>query len=71
MKGNDWLLLGTETTGTTPPMFVVAIAAQRMRGWERMGEPFRRLLNQNRDVPPLDHARFHQTVHAFRPVRSG
>jgi hypothetical protein len=31
---------------------VVEIAAQRMCGWKRAGEPFRRLLNQNRDIPP-------------------
>jgi DNA polymerase-3 subunit epsilon len=52
VKDTDWLLIDTETTGMTPPVFVVDIAAQRMRGWERMGEPFRRLLNQNRDIPP-------------------
>ena len=28
------------------------IAAQRMRGWERVGEPFRRLLNHNKDISP-------------------
>src|SRR5713226_6783624 len=27
------------------------LAAQRMRGWERDGEPFRKLLNQNANVP--------------------
>ena len=52
MHGADWLLIDTETTGFTPPVFVVDIAAQRMRGWERMGEPFRRLLNHNKDIPP-------------------
>ncbi len=52
MHGTDWILLDTETTGITAPVFVVDIAAQRMRGWERMGEPFRRLLNHNRDIPP-------------------
>jgi len=50
MYGTDWLLLDTETTGITPPVSVVDIAAQRMRGWERMGEPFRRLLNHNKDI---------------------
>jgi DNA polymerase-3 subunit epsilon len=52
MDDTNWLLIDTETTGTTQPVFVVDIAAQRMRGWERVGEPFRRLLNQNRDIPP-------------------
>jgi DNA polymerase-3 subunit epsilon len=47
-----WLLLDTETTGFTAPVFVVEIGAQRMRGWEPDGEPFRKLLNQNCDIPP-------------------
>jgi DNA polymerase-3 subunit epsilon len=52
MNDRNWLLIDIETTGITQPVFVVDIAAQRMRGWERVGEPFRRLLNQNRDIPP-------------------
>ena len=51
MHGTDWLLIDTETTGTTQPIFVVEIAAQRMRGWERIGESFRRLINHNKDIP--------------------
>jgi len=50
MDITEWLLIDTETTGITQPVFVVDIAAQRMRGWERVGAPFRRLLNQNRDI---------------------
>jgi DNA polymerase-3 subunit epsilon len=53
-----WILLDTETTGLKPPIFVVELAAQRMRGWEPEGPPFRRLLNQNRDIPP-EAARVH------------
>ena len=52
MHGTDWLLLDTETTGITQPVFVVDIAAQRMRGWKRIGEPFRRLLNHNKAISP-------------------
>ena len=52
MHGTDWLLLDTETTGFARPIFVVDIAAQRMRGWTRIGEPFRCLLNHNKDIPP-------------------
>ena len=51
MHGTDWLLIDTETTGTTQPIFVVEIAAQRMRGWERIGESFHRLVNHNKDIP--------------------
>jgi DNA polymerase-3 subunit epsilon len=51
MHGTDWLLIDTETTGTTQSIFVVEIAAQRMRGWERIGESFHRLINHNKDIP--------------------
>ncbi len=51
MNRTSWLLLDTETTGSTAPVFVVELAAQRMRGWEREGEPFRKLLNHNADIP--------------------
>lgn len=40
-----WILLDTETTGFARPVFAVDIAAQKMCGWERDGEPFRRMLN--------------------------
>ncbi len=51
MKDTEWILLDTETTGYDVPVFVVEIAAQKMRGWELLGEPFRKLLNQNCDIP--------------------
>jgi len=46
-----WILLDTETTGLAAPIFTVELAAQRMRGWQTDGEPFRKLLNQNANVP--------------------
>lgn len=51
MKNTNWILLDTETTGLAAPIFVVELAAQRMRGWEADGEPFQKLLNQNQDIP--------------------
>src|ERR1035441_5619892 len=51
MKTAHWLLLDTETTGVSAPVFVVELAAQRMRDWQPDGEPFRKLLNQNADIP--------------------
>jgi DNA polymerase III epsilon subunit-like protein len=51
MNNISWLVLDTETTGLSAPIFVVELAAQRMRGWEPDGEPFRKLLNQNADIP--------------------
>ena len=47
-----WILIDTETTGFTTPIFTVEIAAQKMQGWSRVGPSFRRLLNQNADIPP-------------------
>jgi DNA polymerase III alpha subunit (gram-positive type) len=52
MKLNTpWIILDTETTGFTKPIFAVDLAAQKMQGWERDGEPFRRLLNHGREIP--------------------
>ena len=58
MKDTPWILIDTETTGIRPPIFVVEIGAQRMRGWEPEGPPLQRLLNQSRDIPP-EAARVH------------
>jgi DNA polymerase III epsilon subunit-like protein len=52
MNNKLWVLLDTETTGFASPIFVVELAGQRMRGWYPDGEPFRKLLNQNQDIPP-------------------
>jgi DNA polymerase III epsilon subunit-like protein len=51
MNTTKWILLDTETTGLAAPIFVVELAAQRMRGWSAEGEPFRKLLNQNQEIP--------------------
>jgi DNA polymerase-3 subunit epsilon len=64
MHGIDWLLIDIETTGTTQPIFVVEIAAQRMRGWERIGESFHRLINHNKDIP-VAASRAHDTRAKF------
>ena len=58
MENTDWFLIDTETTGLSAPIFVVELAAQKMRGWEPQGALFRRLLNQNADIPP-DASRVH------------
>jgi len=47
----NWLIIDTETTGFIAPIFVVELAAQKMRGWKPDGPSFRRLLNQNADIP--------------------
>ncbi len=58
MDSTSWVIIDTETTGLHRPIFVVEIAAQRMRGWMRDGPPFRRLLNHGTDIPP-EAARVH------------
>ncbi len=58
MLNANWILLDTETTGLAAPIYVVEVGAQKMRGWEPLGEPLRKLLNQNRDIPP-EAARVH------------
>lgn len=52
MNNTNWVLIDTETNGLAAPIYVVEIGAQKMRGWEPEGPPFRRLLNQNVDIPP-------------------
>ncbi len=44
-QSTAWILLDKETTGFARPVFAVDIAAQKMCGWEKVGEPFRRMLN--------------------------
>ncbi len=48
----SWILIDTETNGISDPIFVVDIAAQRMSGWEPVGDPYQVLINQNIDIPP-------------------
>jgi len=52
MNKTEWILLDTEVNGIKDPIYVVELAAQRMRGWLPHGKPFRRLLNHNTDIPP-------------------
>lgn len=52
MRNTDWILLDTETNGVKAPIYVVELAAQRMRGWEPDGEPFQRMLNHGIEIPP-------------------
>jgi DNA polymerase III epsilon subunit-like protein len=52
MNGAEWVMLDTETNGLAPPIAVVELGAQLMRGWEPVGAPFRFLLNQNAEISP-------------------
>ena len=51
MNDAPWVLVNTETAALRAPIPVLAIGAQRMRGWEPDGPPFQRRLDRNRDVP--------------------
>lgn len=48
----SWVVVDTETTGFTKPIFVVEIGAQRMKGCLPDGPPFRRIINHGTDIPP-------------------
>lgn len=52
MDKTSWYIIDTETTGLRSPIFVVELGAQRMRGWEPDGPPFRRLINHGTNIPP-------------------
>ena len=51
MSRNSWVLIDTETTGLTAPVFVVDLAAQKMSGWEPVGPVFRKMINHGVDIP--------------------
>ena len=52
MQDESWLIVDTETDGVWSPIHAVEIAAQRMRGWRREGEPFQVLLNHDVPIDP-------------------
>lgn len=56
MRSEEWLIVDTETNGLYPPICTVEIAAQRMRGWAPVGEPFRVLLNHDVHIDPMAEA---------------
>ena len=60
MTREEWLIVDTETNGLYEPVCAVEIAAQRMRGWEPVGEPFRVLLNHEVHIDPVA-----QAVHGY------
>jgi hypothetical protein len=51
-QNTEWLIVDTETDGLYEPIHIVEIAAQRMRGWYPIGEPFRVLLNHDIPISP-------------------
>src|ERR1017187_8233405 len=51
MKDTNWILVDTETDGLFKPIHIVEIAAQRMCGWEPVGNPFQVFLNHDVPIP--------------------
>src|SRR5260221_7372375 len=49
----EWVILDTETDGFDYPIHIVEIAAQRMRGTEKHGEPLRVFLNHDIPIPAV------------------
>jgi DNA polymerase III epsilon subunit-like protein len=75
MRDEPWLIVDTETNGLLQPIYVVEIAAQRMRGWEADGEPFRVLLNHDVPIDPgaeavHGYSREYLRLHGEDPVRA-
>ena len=52
LDNTEWIILDTETTGLYDPIYIIEIAAQRMRGWDPAGDPFHAYLNHGVPVPP-------------------
>jgi DNA polymerase III epsilon subunit-like protein len=47
-----WILFDTETNDLAKPIYALDLAAQKMRGWKKSGNPFRLLLNHGCEIPP-------------------
>src|SRR5687768_17138956 len=52
MRTTEWVLLDTETSGLSQPIYCVEVAAQRMKGISPDGPPFRALLNHDVNIEP-------------------
>ena len=59
-RETSWVIVDTETTGIRAPIYAVEIAAQKMRGWQRDGAPFRVLLNHDVQIEPQA-----QAIHGY------
>ena len=47
----NWVIIDVETDGIAAPIHVVEVAAQKMLGWEKMGDIFIRLIDHGIDIP--------------------
>jgi hypothetical protein len=51
MENAEWIIFETLAAGRGSPVHLVELCAQRMRGWQPWGPPFRRLLRPVADFP--------------------
>jgi DNA polymerase-3 subunit epsilon len=51
MENAEWIIFDTLVAGRGSPVHLVELCAQRMRGWQPWGPPFRRLLRPVADFP--------------------
>ena len=51
MKGLDWIVIDTETTGLVDPIYILEIYGQRMRNWKPIGPSFHAYLNHKVRIP--------------------
>ncbi len=49
---NEWVIIDTETDGLYYPVHVVEVAAQRMRGFEPVGDSFQAFIDHGVEIPP-------------------
>lgn len=59
-----WVMIDTETTGIYPPVYVIEIAAQKMRGFKAKGKPFHAFLNHSVRIP-LEATAVHGITQSF------
>lgn len=74
-ESERWIVVDTETTGLRSPVYPVEIGAQRMRGWEPDGEPFRVLINFDVPIEPAaerihGYSREYLREHGLPPVEA-
>lgn len=51
-KGQEWVLLDTETTGIIDPIYILEIYGQKMKGLTPVGNPLHLFINHKIPIPP-------------------
>ena len=51
MKGLEWIVIDTETTGLGKPIYILEIYGQRMRNWKPIGSSFHAYINHHVPIP--------------------